>query len=277
MELAIHHRGFALSTPRAGSAPAAPRLAFLGSPQRAALLVVAAVCWLVTASLASDMGAMAGTMGLGVVGFVGVWTLMMAAMMLPSISPLTGLYLGTLGDHRARRSLLLAAGYLTVWAAFGIAAFVLAAVAERLAANAPGWAQATAVGICIVCGIYQMTSLKDRCLARCRTPLGQLLRYRSMIGPLVDVRVGVSHGAWCVSCCWSLMVVLIAFGVMNLIVMVVLAAVILVEKLVAPGRWFSILVGAAAFALAVGVWIDPALAPGLHWETAMTHTMMGGQ
>jgi len=252
------------------------RLWATGTSESAVLLLAAAVGWLVTAGLASDMGAMSATMGLGPAGFVGVWTLMMAAMMLPSMSPLTRLYLGTLGDHRARRSFLLALGYLTVWAAFGVVAFALAEGAERLAANTPGWAHATAVGICLVCGIYQMTSLKDRCLARCRTPLGQLLRYRSMTGPVVDLRVGAGHGAWCVACCWSLMVVLIAFGVMNLIAMAILTAVILVEKLAAPGRWFSVLVGAAAFALAIGVWIDPRLAPGLSLQSPPTHMTMRG-
>lgn len=242
----------------------------------ATLLLAASIGWLATISLASDMGAMPGTMGLGIGGFVGVWTLMMAAMMLPSISPMTGLYLGTLGDHRVRRPVLLATGYLAAWAAFGVLAFALAAGADRLAAAAPGAAHATAVGICVVCGIYQMTSVKDRCLARCRTPLGHLLHYRSLRGPLVDLRVGAGHGAWCVACCWSLMLVLIAVGVMNVVVMVSLAAVILIEKLAAPGRWFSVLVGVAALALALAVSLDPSLAPGLHLHPSMASMKMGG-
>lgn len=198
----------------------------------------------------------------------------MAAMMLPSISPLTSLYLRVSQDHRTVRAVSLATGYLMVWAAAGLGAFALAVGAERLAVSAPAWAHATAVAVCAACGVYQMTSLKERCLAHCRTPLGHLLRYRSMTGPLVEVRVGISHGAWCLACCWSLMVVLITSGVMNLLVMVILAAVILVERLVAPGRWFSILIGAAACALAVAVWIDPSLAPGLHSGATMARMKM---
>ena len=97
-------------------------------------------------------------------------------------------------DHRARRVMLLGSGYLAVWAAVGVAAFGLAAGADRLAEGAPGWAQAVAIGSCFVCGIYQMTPLKDRCLQKCRSPLGHLLHYASFRGPLADAFVGVHHG-----------------------------------------------------------------------------------
>jgi predicted metal-binding membrane protein len=60
------------------------------------------------------------------------------------------------------------------------------------------------------------------------------------------------------------MLLLVAFGIMNVVAMVALAAVILIEKLLAPGRWFSIAVGAAVIALGVAIWINPSLAPGLH-------------
>ena len=139
----------------------------------------------------------------------------MAAMMLPSITPLASLYVRTMRDHRARRTTLLAVGYLVVWGAVGLVAFVVAAGADRLATDAPGWAQAAAIGSCVACAIYQLTPAKERCLRHCRSPLGHLLRYSSMRGRLVDARVGVDHGAWCLACCWSLMVLLVTFGVMN--------------------------------------------------------------
>ncbi len=238
-----------------------------------ALLIVAALAWAVTIAIARDMGVMPGTMGLAIGAFLGVWTLMMAAMMLPSIAPLASLYARTMRDRRARRVGLLAVGYLAAWAAVGLVAFALAAGGERVAEHAPGWAQAAAVASCLACGIYQMTPLKDRCLQKCRSPLGHLLRYTSFRGPLADSRVGVHHGAWCVACCWSLMLLLITFGVMSIVAMVVLAAVILAEKLLAVGRWFSIAIGVAAIVLGVAIWIDPSLAPGLHATTSMD---MGG-
>jgi predicted metal-binding membrane protein len=254
----------------AASSSAGP---FVWRAETSVLLVVAAIAWLATFALSRDMGVMPGTMGLGVVAFVGAWTLMMAAMMLTSIAPLATLYSRAMRDHRARRTSSLALGYLLVWAAAGVAAFAAAVIADRLASNAPGWAQAVAVGTCVLCGIYQLTPLKEQCLRHCRSPLGHLLQYTSLRGPLVDARVGVNHGAWCLACCWSLMLLLVTFGVMNVFAMVVLAAVIVVEKVFAPGRWFSIAIGVAAFGLGLVIWADPSFAPGFH---ATPTNMMGG-
>jgi predicted metal-binding membrane protein len=233
------------------------------------VLLVAAGAWLATVAVARGMGVMPGTMGLGVVAFVGAWTLMMAAMMLPSIVPLTSLYTRTMSGHRARRICLLTTGYLAVWGAIGIVAFVAAVGAEHLADGAPGWAQTAAITTCVACGIYQLSPAKERCLQHCRSPLGHLVRYTSWRGPLVDARVGLDHGAWCLACCWSLMVLLVTFGVMNLLAMAALAAVIVVEKVFVPGRWFSVAVGGGAFVLAVAIWINPAVAPGFHAATQM--------
>jgi predicted metal-binding membrane protein len=243
-----------------------PRLSIV---ETSSLLFVAAVAWVATIVIARDMGVMPGTMGLGIGAFLGVWALMMSAMMLPSITPLASLYARTMRDNRPRRLGLLALGYLVAWTAMGFVAFGLAAGGDRLAQHAPGWAQAVAVGSCFACGIYQMTNLKDLCLQKCRSPLGHLLHYASFRGPLADVRVGLHHGAWCVACCWALMLLLITFGVMSVVAMLVLAAVIILEKVLLPGRWFSITVGVAAFALGVAIWIHPSLAGGLHASTGL--------
>jgi predicted metal-binding membrane protein len=245
------------------------RLRRLSIGETSVLLVAAAVAWLATIGIAAGMGVVPGTMGLSLLGFLGAWTMMMAAMMLPSIAPLTSLYARTVQGHRVRRISLLSVGYLAVWAAVGVIAFVLAEGADHLAQNYPGWAQAAAVATCVACGIYQLTPLKERCLQHCRSPIGHLLRYTSWHGPLVDTRVGLDHGAWCLACCWSLMLLLITFGVMNVVAMVVLATVIVIEKVFVPGRWFSALVGMAALGLAIGIWIDPALARGLYAAAPM--------
>lgn len=243
---------------------AAPRVRRFPVVESSVFCVVAAAAWLVTIAEARHMGVMPGTMGLGFVGFIGTWALMMVAMMLPSVAPLASLYTATMRDHRTLRTVLLVAGYLAVWTATGVVAFAAAAGADRLATNAPGWAQSVAVVTCLACGVYQMTPVKEACLRHCRSPLGHLMRFASFRGPLADVRVGFEHGGWCLACCWSLMLLFVAFGVMNVFAMIVLAAVILVEKVVAPGRWFSITVGIVAFALAIAIWAHPALAPGLH-------------
>jgi predicted metal-binding membrane protein len=223
-------------------APRARRFPIVGT---SVFCVVAAAAWLVTIAAARDMG-------------------VMPAMMLPSVVPLATLYTATMRDHRARRTVLLVAGYLVVWTAAGLVAFAGAAGADRLATHAPEWAHAVAIATCLACGVYQMTPIKDACLKHCRSPLGHLVKFASYRGPLADARVGLTHGGWCLSCCWSLMLLFVTFGVMNVLAMVMLAAIILVEKIVAPGRWFSIAVGIAAGALAVAIWINPTLAPGLH-------------
>jgi predicted metal-binding membrane protein len=228
------------------------------------LLILAAGAWAATVALARGMAGMAGTMGLALAGFVAVWTLMMAAMMLPSVTPTATLYAKTMQRNRAARIAGLVAGYLAVWAAAGLPAYGLAWLAGWLTGKHPGAAHIMAVAVFAVAGIYQLSSLKDRCLAHCRSPLGLLLHYGSYRGRLRDLRVGAHHGGYCLGCCWALMVILIAVGVMNVAAMVGLAAVVLIEKVTPWGPVAGRLTGAAALALAVAtIWL-PWLAPGLH-------------
>ena len=236
----------------------------LATREVAVLLILAAGAWAATLVLARGMAGMTGTMGLGLAAFVPVWTLMMAAMMLPSVAPTASLYAKTMQDNRAVRIAGLVAGYLAVWVAAGLPAYGLAWLAGWLTGNHPSAAHIMAVAAFAVCGIYQLTGLKDRCLAHCRSPLGLLLHYGSYRGRLRDLRVGAHHGGYCVGCCWGLMVILIAVGVMNVAVMVGLAALVLIEKVWIRGPMAGRLAGAAALALAVAtVWL-PWLAPGLH-------------
>ena len=236
----------------------------LATREAAFLLILAAGAWAATVALARGMAGMTGTMGLGLAAFVPVWTLMMAAMMLPSVTPTATLYAKTMQGNRAMRITGLVAGYLAVWAAVGLPAYGLAWLAGWLTGKHPSAAHIMAVAVFAACGIYQLSSLKDRCLAHCRSPLGLLLHYGSYRGRLRDLRVGTHHGAYCLGCCWSLMVILIAVGVMNVAAMAGLAAVVLTEKISPAGPAIGKLAGAAALALAVAtIWL-PWLAPGLH-------------
>jgi predicted metal-binding membrane protein len=244
-----------------GVATSRPRLA---SREVAFLLILAAGAWAATLLLARRMAGMAGTMGLGLAAFVPIWTLMMAAMMLPSVTPTASLYAKTMQRNRAVRIAGLVAGYIAVWAAAGLPAYGLAWLAGWLTARHPGAAHIMAVATFAVAGIYQLSSLKDRCLAHCRSPLALLLHYGSYRGRLRDLRVGAHHGGYCLGCCWALMVILIAVGVMNVAAMVGLAALVLIEKALPRGPAVGRLAGAAALALAVAtIWL-PWLAPGLH-------------
>jgi predicted metal-binding membrane protein len=96
-----------------------------------------------------------------------------------------------------------------------------------------------------VAGLYQFTPLKARCLRHCRSPLGFLLHFGNYSGRLRDVRVGAYHGGYCVGCCWSLMLVLVAVGVMNMAWMVGLTALVFVEKVWRSGKAFGYAVGGA--------------------------------
>ncbi|WP_030797362.1 DUF2182 domain-containing protein [Streptomyces sp. NRRL S-337] len=227
------------------------------------LLVAAAAAWVWVVTHWDGRPAMPGTMGLGLPAFLAVWTLMMAAMMLPATTPVAALYARTLTVHRAPRMVVFTVAYLLVWAAAGLPAYALAVGLGRAASLPVGVGTAAAAAVFAVSGVYQLTPLKDRCLAKCRSPLGLMLRYASYPGRSRDLRAGAHHGAFCLGCCWSLMVLLAAFGLMNLWAMVVLATVITAEKLVPAGRLVARAVGIASLALAVAVVWVPALAPGL--------------
>jgi predicted metal-binding membrane protein len=241
----------------------APNLRQL-TPLASLLLAVAAVAWVGVVVLARGMGSMAGTMGLGVGSFIAVWALMMAAMMLPSVTPFASLYMRTFGDDRGRRLAGFASGYLIVWVAGALPAYGLAWLAGQLVGVHPAAATVLAVAIFAACGVYQLTPLKDRCLARCRSPLGFVLKLGAYQGRTRDLRVGLYHGAFCLACCWALMALLVAFGLMNVIAMAVLAGSVLVEKTWVWGPRFSRLLGVAALGLAFAVIFVPGLAPGLH-------------
>jgi predicted metal-binding membrane protein len=234
------------------------------TPQAAILLLAAAVAWLVAAGRAGSMAGMTGTMGLGLPRFVGMWTLMMAAMMLPSVAPVASMYQRSIRSHRALRLAGFTGGYLLAWAGAGVPAFLLTALVAQLVNDHPAWATVVAVAVFASCGVYQLTPLKSRCLKHCRSPLSLLLHYGAYRGALRDVRVGAHHGAYCLGCCWSLMALFVVLGVMNLAAMVVLAAVVLAEKLWIHGELLARVVGVAALALAVAVIWVPELAPGLH-------------
>lgn len=228
-----------------------------------AILIAAAFAWVGTVIWAQEMGVMPGTMGMTLIAFVVMWTLMMAAMMLPSAMPMISLYAATIRTTRWPRMSLFGSGYLLAWAVSGIPAFVLAWIAGEIAVDYTAWTTATAIAIFVAAGLYQLTSLKHRCLAHCRSPLAHILHYGNYRGRLRDLRSGMHHGLYCLGCCWSLMLLMIAFGVMNLLAMVVLAMVIGIEKQWRHGERFAQVTGIVALGLAVAVIFFPDLAPGL--------------
>jgi predicted metal-binding membrane protein len=229
-------------------------------PQASILLIVAAIAWVYVVPRTGTGG---GTMGMALPAFIGMWTLMMSAMMFPATAPLASVYVRTITSNRTLRIASFAAGYIAVWASAGVPAFAIAGTIDGTVRHHPGWAKGVAFVAYAACGVYQLTPLKNVCLRHCRSPIGHLLRFGTFTGPLRDARAGISHGAWCLACCWALMVVLFALGVMNLVAMVVLAAIITAEKLVPWPVAFSRVVGVVAIGLAIAsLWVQ-ALAPAL--------------
>jgi predicted metal-binding membrane protein len=239
------------------------RTGVTGSRVAGATLAVAAVAWLAVIRLTAGMSSAPGTMGLGAAAFVGLWTVMMAAMMLPALAPTSVLYAGE-GAGRSARAAGLAAGYMIAWAAFGVLALLISAAAARIASRSGTAGEWTGAAILVVAGIYQLTPLKDRCLSACRSPLHILMRVGAFRGPTRHVRAGAYHGAYCVACCWSLMVALIALGVMDLWWMAAFTVVVTLEKVWRHGERMAIAVGIALIVLGLLAPSHPGLVPGLH-------------
>lgn len=234
-----------------------------------AVAALAAAAWAVTVALATTMSNGPGTMGLALLPFLGLWIVMMAAMMLPSAAPVAVLWArlisgASTGPSRAGRMSAFLAGYLLAWAACGAVAYAALAGTGRLVMASPGSARWLGLAILAGAGIYQLTPWKDFCLRRCRSPIGALMYYAGFKGRSRDVRVGMHHGATCAGCCWGLMIVLVAVGVMNIAVMAALAAVVFVEKLWRHGKLFGQVAGVALVVVGIAAIWYPWLLPGLH-------------
>ena len=202
-----------------------------------------------------DMGGTAAW-GLGTwTLMVAMWWIMMIAMMTPSAAPTILLYArvrshalaqGRVQDRLARTGAF-AAGYLFVWLGFAVAATTLHWVLERadlsttMMGSRSRWLSGT---VLITVGIYQLSPLKNVCLARCRTPAAFLSRHWRPHA-LGAIRLGALHGAYCVGCCWMLMSLLFVGGVMNLTWIAALAILVLIEKALAAGPWVGRLAGIA--------------------------------
>jgi predicted metal-binding membrane protein len=228
------------------------------------LVALAAVAWWSTIRSMGGMGASPGA-DLGALGwFVAVWIVMMAAMMLPAVSPTVALYARMTRQRGIARPAAFTSGYLVVWGAAGVAAYGVFALGKRVLGPDLAWHSGgrwLAGGVLAAAALYELTPLKDVCLSKCRSPFGFLLgSWREGVRGAGEM--GARHGAWCLGCCWALMVALFALGVMSLVWMAVVAALVTVEK-VLPWRRVAVWATTALLlALAVGVLAAPDVIPG---------------
>jgi predicted metal-binding membrane protein len=253
----------------------------------ALLLAAALVCWILVIARMHGMDAGPATDLGGLGWYLGIWVTMMAAMMLPSVAPMALLF-ARVSRERSRRELpgaaptpIFVAGYLAAWTSYGLAAYGVFRFVSWLGPGFLSWDGAgpyVAGGAIAAAGLYELTPLKQVCLKHCRGPLHFIFEgWRP--GPFGAIRMGVEHGTYCIGCCWGLMVILFALGVMSLFWMAVIAGVIFAEKILPHGLRLS-RVFAIAF-VAFGIWValapasvpgltDPGRAPGMtHMDNAM--------
>ena len=198
-----------------------------------------------------------GPLPLEVSLFAAGWVLMIVAMMLPSSVPLVMTF-GALVRRRQRPGLLIAlllVGYLIVWGAFGLAAWVLDR-GIHAAVDAMPWLAAHPRLILgstlLAAGLWQFSPLRQRCLDECRSPLGFVMNWwRGVSERREALAMGIAHGAFCVGCCWSLMLVMFGVGLANVAAMLVLGGITAAEKNLPAGDRLTRPVGAALVLAAV--------------------------
>ena len=231
----------------------------------ALLLAAAGLAWWSTARQMSGMDMAPGSDLGGLGWFVGVWVVMMAAMMFPSVAPTVALYARMTRRRGPLRPVLFTASYLAIWSVAGLLAYGVDALARRTLSTQLSWdhaGRAVAAAILATAAVYELTPLKNVCLARCRSPLGYLLgEWRDGAGGAL--RLGGRHAAWCLGCCWALMVALFALGVMSLQWMAVVAGLIALEKTLPWHRGAVLATTAVLLSLAVAIVVAPGSIPGL--------------
>jgi predicted metal-binding membrane protein len=262
----------------------------------AALLMLTGLAWVVTIGQVTSMSAMigmssaggmrsggmsgasgaagtlidlAGTLTLAL--FLPMWVAMMAAMMLPSAAPMILLFdrvsrskaPSQLALRAAVPTALFVGGYFLTWTAFGLLAYVVGLALSLLGAHWPVLAMyrpAMTGALLAGAGLYQVSPLKGACLKHCRSPL-DFLTHHWRTGRGAAVRMGSAHGLYCVGCCWGLMLVLFAVGLMNLAWMGMVSLLILAEKVLPGGRRISW--GVAALLAAAGTLAAAGHLPGV--------------
>jgi len=235
------------------------------------LLGAAAIAWVVTIDRMQGMDAGPGT-DLGSFGwFAGIWTVMMAAMMLPSLIPMAGAYATQARGGAAAatpqsltRTTLFVAGYLLTWALVGLVAWAVFELVRSFDLSLLGWDSGGRYVAGAVIGgaaLYELTPIKRSCLRHCRDRRLLVADWRE--GSSGALRMGLEQGAYCVGTSWALMAALFALGVMSITWMIVIAALIVLEKVLPWRERAEAVTVVVLLALAIGVAFFPGQVPGL--------------
>jgi predicted metal-binding membrane protein len=196
----------------------------------------------------------------GAVVFVAVWTVMMAAMMLPAAAPMIVIF-ASAQARRARASAvptwIFVAGYILVWLAAGLLVYVLVQIGSEIvtgltSADRASWGPVALGTTLVAAGLYQFTPIKRVCLTHCRSPFAFVAQHWRD-GRAGALQMGLRHGGYCLGCCWALFAVMVAAGVMSLAWMLLLTLVVFVEKVLPQGRRASPMIGVALIVLGLMV------------------------
>ena len=216
-------------------------------------------------SMRMSAGASIGWSWADLVAFAAAWALMMAAMMLPSATPMIALYRTVAGRRDsgpvAGRTAMFAVPYAALWAFAGIPVYASTVWIDTLIRSHP-WAHEAApyavAATLLAAGVYQFTPLKRMCLANCRNPLNFLVTHWRP-GLAGAARIGFAHAVYCLGCCALLMVVLVAAGAMGLAWVLLIAGAVALEKLASRWPASPAVAGVALLALSAAVALHPSL------------------
>lgn len=225
------------------------------------LLAAAALGWWVSVAAQRSMGA-GETVPLA--AFIVAWAAMMTAMMFPAIVPVVKLYARAAGARRVAPLPFFVSGYLAVWTSVALPAYLAWRVMMGPLSDRAPWAGRLAGAVLVAGAVWQASPWKSICLRHCRSPMSVFLRSgRDAARRASALRMGATHGVYCVGCCWALMAVLVAAGAMSLVWVAALAVLIFVEKNTRHGEGVAA-AAAAAFAVAgAALLLDPS------WVTAI--------
>lgn len=231
----------------------------------AALLAGALGGWWWSVRMAGDMAAMVEMApipmqaSMSLTAYLIGWIAMMAAMMFPAIYPVVRLYSRASGRGTVAPLPFFVGGYMLVWGAVGLPAYIAwRTLAGPIDAGAM-WVGRLAGAVLLTAALYQLTPLKRACLQHCRSPMSLFVRASSNVAkPTAAVRLGATHGAFCLGCCWALMAVLVAVGTMHIGWMAALTLVIFIEKVLPRGQAFGVVVAVGLAAVGTVLLVDPA-------------------
>lgn len=239
------------------------------------VFVPALLAWAATLAQTVGMASMPmyGTMGMTLLPFLGFWTIMMAAMMLPGLAPTVSVHMAQFRSHTRHQlhlfppTLALLLGYLFVWSAFGLFVFACCALVDQLVLSRAPLALGLGMAAFLMAGLYQFTPLKKQALERCHQAVGLRSRSEADSRPVplwTSLSEGFQHGWVCLHCCGFFMLILVAVGLMNLFWMGVMTLVLFLEKVWVHGQGVRLWLGFLLLFYGLLAFISPGLLPGLY-------------